>query len=59
MQASRAPAAKEKENTFWDMNKFYREFWYGTDETAPIWVYLVGFGAIFSVTWYFGIRHDI
>ena len=44
-------------NTVWDMNKFYREFWYGTDETAPIWVYLVAFGTIFSVVWFFGIRN--
>ena len=59
MEVSRAPTAKEEENAFWDVNKIYHAFWYGTDEEPPVWVYLVGFGAIFSVTWYFGIRHTI
>ena len=44
---------KERETAFWDVNKIYRAFWYGTDEEPPIWVYWLGFGAMFTVIWFF------
>ena len=53
MKVSGAPPAKEGENAFWDGNKIYHAFWYGTDDEPPVWVYLVGFTAIFIVIWFF------
>ena len=53
MKVSGAPPAKEGENAFWDGNKIYHAFWYGTDHEPPVWVYLVGFAAMFTVIWFF------
>ena len=53
MQASRAPPAKERENTALNY------FWYGTDRDPPGIFVLVMLSFILSVTWYFGIRHTI
>ena len=51
MQASRAPAAKERENTAWNY------FWYGNDNDPPVIVALVMFAFIFSIVWFFGIQN--
>ena len=54
MEVNGAPPAKEEENAFWDVNKIYRAFWYGTDEEGPIWLLLVMIAAIAAILiWFF------